>query len=72
MIVTTDVFLHRTKKDAETSSGVTRTSKGCIATSTNLAYGQVEGVKAAEYEMCGMPSGAAMATQEPTYETVPT
>ena len=53
----------------ETSSGVGR--KG-ISTSTNVAYGQVEGVKAAEYEMCGIPSGAAMATQEPAYETVPT
>ena len=58
--------------DAEIPHGVARESKGCISTSTNLAYGQVEGVKAAEYEMCGMPSGAAMATQEPTYETVPT
>ena len=38
--------------DAETSSGVVRESKGCISTSTNLAYDQVEGVKAAEYEMC--------------------
>ena len=69
MIVTTDTFLHRTKMDAKTSSGVALKNKG---SSTNLAYGQVEGVKAAEYEMCGMPSGAAMATQEPTYETIPT
>ena len=74
MIITTDVFSHRTKMDAsEMSSGVAREKdRGCISTSTNLAYGQVEGVKAAEYEMCDMPSGAAMATQEPAYETVST
>ena len=74
MIITTDVFSHRTKMDvSETSSQVAREkNKGCISTSTNLAYGQVEGVKAAEYELCDMPSGAAMATQEPTYETVST
>ena len=57
---------------SETSSGSGRKRKGCISTSTNLAYGQVEGIKAAEYEICGIPSGAAMATQEPAYETVPT
>ena len=74
MIITTDVFSHRTKMNAsETSSGVAREkNKGCISTSTNLAYGQVEGVKGAEYEMCGRPSDAAMATQEPGYETIST
>ena len=74
MIITTDVFSHRTKMDAsETPSGVAREkNKGCISTSTNLAYGQVEGVKAVEYEMCDIPSGAAMATQEPAYETITT
>ena len=54
------------------ASGSGGKRKGCISTSTNLAYGQVEGIKAAEYEICGIPSGAAMATQEPAYETVPT
>ena len=74
MIITTDVFSHRTiMNTSETSSGVAReNNKGCISTSTNLAYGQVEGMKAVEYEICGMPSDAAMATQEPTYETVST
>jgi len=47
-------------------------TSGCISTSTNLAYGQVEGMKTVEYELCDMPSGAAMATQEPAYETVST
>ena len=71
MIITIDGFSHRTK--SEMSSGVAREKdRGSISTSTNLAYGQVEGMKAAEYEMCGIPSGAAMATQEPTYETVST
>jgi len=71
MIITTDVFSHRTKMDAP--SGVAREkNKGCISTSTNLASGQVEGMKAAEYEMCDMPARAAMATQEPAYETIST
>ena len=73
MIITTDVFSHRTKMDAsKTSPGFASENKGCNSTSTNLSYGHVEGVKAAEYEMCGIPSGAAMATQEPAYETVST
>ena len=74
MIITTDVFSHRTKMNtSETPSGVAREkNKGCISTSTNLAYGQVEGMKAVEYEICDMPSDAAMATQEPVYETVST
>ena len=49
--------------------------KGHMPISGNLAYGQVkreEGVGDSEYEMCDMPSGAAMATQESTYETVST
>jgi len=40
-----------------------------------LAYRQMkkEGVVGdSEYEMCDMPSGAAMATQEITYEAIPT
>ena len=52
-----------------------REQKGDISTSRNLAYGQVkkeEGVKDYEYEMYDMPSGAAMATQETTYEAIPT
>jgi len=57
---------------SETSSGCEGKRKGSISTSTNLAYGQVEGIKAAEYEICGIPPGVAMATQEPAYETVPT
>ena len=74
MIITTDVFSHKTKMDAsETPSGVAREkNKGCISTSTNLASGLVERMKAAEYEMCDMPAGAAMATQEPAYETIST
>ena len=73
MIITTDVFSHRTKMNAsKTSSGVAREkNKGCISTSTNLASGQVEGVKAVEYEMCDMPAGAAMATQEPRTRLYP-
>ena len=54
---------------------VARGQKGAISTSRNLAYGQVkkeERVKDYEYEMCDMPSGAAMATQETTYEAIPT
>ena len=57
------------------SSEVAKEQKGGISTSSNLAYGQVkkkEGVKDYEYEMCDMPSGAAMATQETTYEAIPT
>ena len=73
MIITTDVFSHRTKMDAsKTSPGFASENKGCNSTSTNLSYGQVEGGKAAEYEMCGIPSGAGMATQELAYETVST
>ena len=67
------MFSHRTKVDAsKTSSGVTSEDKGCVSTSTNLAYGQVEGVKATEYEMCDIPASATMATQELTYESVST
>jgi len=54
---------------------VARGRKSHIPISGNLAYGQVEregGVGDSEYEMCDMPSGAAMATQEPTYEVIPT
>ena len=54
---------------------VARGQKGTISTSSNLAYGQVkkeEGVGDSEYEMCDMPSDAAMATQETTYEAIPT
>ena len=57
------------------SYGVAREQKGDISTSRNLAYHQVKkekGVKDYEYEMCDMPSGAAMATQETTYEAIPT
>ena len=73
MIITTDVFSHRSKVDAsKTSPGFASKNIGCNSTFTNLSYGHVEGVKAAEYEMCDMPSGAVMATQEPAYETVST
>ena len=51
---------------------VAKEQKGGISISGNLAYGQVKregGVRHSEYEMCDMPSGAAMATQESTYET---
>jgi len=73
MTITTDVFSHRTKVDeTKTSPGFASKNIGCNPTFTNLFYGHVEGMKAAEYEMCDMPSGAAMATQEPTYETVST
>ena len=57
------------------SSDVAKEQKDHIPISGNLAYGQVKregGVGDSEYEMCDMPSGAAMATQESTYETVPT
>ena len=57
------------------SSEVAKEQKGDISTSSNLAYGQVKregGVGNNEYEMCDMPSGAAMATQETTYEAIPT
>ena len=50
-------------------------AKGNISTGSNLAYNQVKkekGVKEYEYEMCDMPSDAAMATQETTYEAVTT
>ena len=54
---------------------VAKEQKCDISTSSNLAYGQVkkeEGVKDYEYEMCDMPSNAAMATQKTTYEAIPT
>ena len=57
------------------SSEVAKEQKGRIPISGNLAYGQVEreeGVGDSEYEMCDMPSDAAMATQESTYEAIPT
>ena len=57
------------------SSDVAKEQKGHIPISGNLAYGQVKregGVGDSEYEMCDMPSGAAMETQESMYETVPT
>ena len=57
------------------SSEVARGQKGTISTSRNLAYGQVKkegGVGDSEYEMCDMPSDAAMTTQETTYEAIPT
>ena len=56
-------------------SEVAREQKASISTTSNLAYGQVkreEAVGGSEYEMSGMPSGAAMATQEATFETIPT
>ena len=54
---------------------VAKEQKSPIPISGNLAYGQVEreeGVGDSEYEMCDMPPGAAMATQETTYEAIPT
>ena len=54
---------------------VAREQKGHIPTSSNLAYGQVKReveLKDSKYEMCDMPSDAALATQETTYETIPT
>ena len=66
---------YRAKVDGHgSSSEVAKEQKGYIPSRGNLAYGQVkrEGVGDSEYEMCDMPSGAAMATQESTYETVPT
>ena len=57
------------------SSEVAKEQKSPIPISGNLAYGQVkrEGVVGdGEYEMCDMPSDAAMATQETTYEAIPT
>ena len=41
------------------SSEVAKEQKGDISTSR-------------EYEMCDMPSDVTMATQEPTYEAIPT
>ena len=52
---------------------VEKEQKGDISTSSNAAYNEVkkeEGVKDSEYEMCDMPSDAAMATQETTYEAI--
>ena len=66
------VFKHNLLHLAHVLYGVASEDKACISTSTNLSYGQVEGVKAEEYEICDMPSGAAMATQEPAYETIST
>ena len=57
------------------SSEVAKEQKGDISTTSNLAYGQVkkeEGVGDSEYEMCDMPSDAAITTQETTYEAIPT
>ena len=57
------------------TSEVAKEQKGDISTSSKLAYGQVkkeEGVGDSEYEMCDMPSDAAMSTQENTYEAIPT
>ena len=52
---------------------VAKGQKGDISTSSNAAYNEVkeeEGVKDSEYEMCDMPSDAAMVTQETTYEAI--
>jgi len=49
--------------------------KGDISTSSNAAYNdekKEEKVGDSEYEMCDMPSDAAMATHEITYEAIPT
>ena len=59
------------------SSEVAREQKGHIPISSNLAYAMVQVkrkglVGDSEYEMCGMPYDAAMATQETTYEAIPT
>jgi len=66
----------RAKVDEHGSSHeVAKEQKSHIPISGNLAYGQVkrgEGVGDSEYEMYDMPSGAAMATQETTYEAIPT
>ena len=54
---------------------VGRGQKSHIPISGNLAYGQVKregGVGDSEYEMRDMPSDTAMATQETTYEAIPT
>ena len=54
---------------------VAKEQKSDISTSSNLAYGPVKkegGVGDSEYEMCDMPYDAAMATQETTYEAIPT
>jgi len=66
----------RAKVDEHGSSyEVAKEQKGHIPISSNLAYGQVkqeEELRDSEYEMCNMPSGAAMATEESTYESEPT
>ena len=54
---------------------VAKEQKSHIPISGNLAYGQVkreEGVRDSEYEIGDVPPGAAMATQEITYEAIPT
>ena len=54
-------------------SEVAKDQKGHILTRSNLAYGHYrreKKVRESEYEMSDLPSDAAMATQEATYETV--
>lgn len=69
------------KDDISTFSNVTYglvkkkegVQKDDISTFSNVTYGLVkkkEGVKDREYELRDMPSDAAMATQETTYETI--
>ena len=63
--------LCRTKKDAsDSTSGATKEQERSISTCANQAYGHVETARAAEYEMCVTPLGAAIATQEPSCETI--
>ena len=55
------------------SREVAKEQKGNISTSSNAAYNEVkkkEGAGNSEYEMCDMPSDAAMTTQETTYEAI--
>lgn len=74
----------RAKVDKHDSlCGAAKEQKGHILTSSNVAYGPVqsnlaygqvkggEGAGSTEYEMSDMPSGAAVATQEATYDTIP-
>ena len=50
---------------------VARAQKDSVSINSNLAYGWEEDVRHTEHSFSGVPSGATMAAQEPSYETIP-
>ena len=55
----------------DSPSQVAGEQKNSLGTSTNVAYGCTEDFGHSDIGISDMPSGAAMATQEPIYEIIP-